>query len=68
VTAFLADVWEANAHYLHTPMLVAEAAVRDGLLRDPHIRKTLGIAQQRTAKRRPTRADADKHRARVGDF
>jgi DNA-binding transcriptional regulator LsrR (DeoR family) len=46
VTAFLADVWEANAHYLHTPMLVAEAAVRDGLLRDPHIRKTLEIARR----------------------
>jgi deoxyribonucleoside regulator len=46
VTAFLADVWGASAHYLHTPMLVTEAAVRDGLLRDPHISKTLEIARR----------------------
>ncbi len=46
VTAFLADVWGASAHYLHAPMLVTEAAVRDGLLRDPHIGKTLEIARQ----------------------
>ncbi len=46
VTAFLADVWGASAHYLHTPMVVTEAAVRDGLLRDPHIRKTLEVTRQ----------------------
>lgn len=46
VTAFLSDVWGASAHYLHTPMLVTEAAVRDGLLRDPHIHKTLEIARR----------------------
>jgi deoxyribonucleoside regulator len=46
MTAFLADVWGASAHYLHAPMLVSEAAVRDGLLRDPHISKTLEIARQ----------------------
>lgn len=46
VTAFLADVWGASAHYLHTPMLVTEATVRDGLLRDPHISKTMKTARQ----------------------
>lgn len=46
VTAFLADVWGASAHYLHTPMLVTEAAVRDGLLRDPHISRTLETARR----------------------
>ncbi len=45
-TARLAGVLGANAHYLHAPMLVADAAVRDGLLRDPHIRKTLEAARQ----------------------
>jgi deoxyribonucleoside regulator len=45
ITARLADVLGAKAHYLHAPMLVADAAVRDGLLRDPHIRKTLEVAR-----------------------
>ncbi len=46
ITAFLADVWGASAHYLHAPMLVSEAAVRNGLLHDPHISKTLEIARR----------------------
>ena len=45
-TARLAEVLQASAHYLHAPMLVTNAAVRDGLLRDPHIRKTLEVAEQ----------------------
>jgi len=45
-TARLASVLGASAHYLHAPMLVTEAAVRNGLLRDPHIRKTLEVARQ----------------------
>jgi len=45
ITARLADALGARAHYLHAPMLVADAAVRNGLLRDPHIRKTLEIAR-----------------------
>jgi len=44
-TARLASVLGASAHYLHAPMLVTEAAVRNGLLRDPHIRKTLEVAR-----------------------
>jgi deoxyribonucleoside regulator len=45
-TARLASVLGASAHYLHDPMLVTDAAVRAGLLRDPHIRKTLEVARQ----------------------
>ena len=45
-TARLASVLGASAHYLHAPMLVTEAAVRDGLLRDPHIRRTLEVARR----------------------
>ncbi len=45
-TARLANVLGASAHYLHAPMLVTEAAVRSGLLRDPHIRKTLEVARR----------------------
>ena len=45
-TARLAGVLGANAHYLHAPMLVTDAAVRAGLLRDPHIRKTLEVARR----------------------
>ncbi|CAA9466581.1 MAG: hypothetical protein AVDCRST_MAG02-3174 [uncultured Rubrobacteraceae bacterium] len=45
-TARLASVLGASAHYLHAPMLVTEAAVREGLLRDPHIRRTLEVARR----------------------
>ncbi len=45
ITARLADALGAKAHYLHAPMLVADVAVRDGLLRDPYIRKTLEVAR-----------------------
>jgi deoxyribonucleoside regulator len=45
ITARLADVLGAQAHYLHAPMLVSDAVVRDGLLGDPHIRKTLEVAR-----------------------
>ena len=45
ITARLADALGAKAHYLHAPMLVADAAVREGLMRDPHIRKTLDVAR-----------------------
>jgi deoxyribonucleoside regulator len=45
-TARLASVLGASAHYLHAPMLVTDAAVRAGLLRDPHIRKTLEVARR----------------------
>lgn len=45
ITARLAEALGAKAHYLHVPMLVADAAVRDGLMRDPHIAKTLEVAR-----------------------
>lgn len=45
-TARLANVLGANANYLHAPMLVADAATRNGLLRDPHIRETLDVARR----------------------
>lgn len=45
-TARLASVLGASAHYLHAPMLVTESVVRNGLLRDPHIRKTLEVASR----------------------
>jgi deoxyribonucleoside regulator len=44
VTARLAEVLGASAHYLHAPMLETDAAVRAGLLRDPHIHNTLEVA------------------------
>lgn len=34
------------AHYLHAPMLVTDATVRAGLLRDPHLRKSLEVARR----------------------
>ena len=45
ITARLADTLGARAHYLHAPMLVSSALVREGLLRDPHIRATLEVAR-----------------------
>ena len=45
ITARLADTLGARAHYLHAPMLVASALVREGLMRDPHIRATLEVAR-----------------------
>jgi deoxyribonucleoside regulator len=45
-TARLAGVLRASAHYMHAPMLVADAAVRAGLMLDPHIRKTLEVARR----------------------
>lgn len=46
ITARLADALGANAHYLHAPMLVTDAAVRNGLLRDPNIRRTLEMGRR----------------------
>lgn len=45
ITGRLADVLGGKAHYLHAPMLVANAAGRDALMCDPHIRKTLEVAR-----------------------
>lgn len=46
ITGRFADVLGGKAHYLHAPMLVANAAVRDGLLQDPHVRRTLEVARE----------------------
>lgn len=46
ITGRLADVLGGKAHYLHAPMLVANPAVRDGLLQDPHVRKTLEVGRE----------------------
>ena len=46
MTARLADVLGASAHYLHAPMLVTDAAVRNGLIRDLHIRRTLEVGRR----------------------
>jgi DNA-binding transcriptional regulator LsrR (DeoR family) len=43
-TARVASALGASAYYLHSPMLVADSVVRSGLLRDPHISKTLEMA------------------------
>ncbi|MCA9859294.1 MAG: sugar-binding transcriptional regulator [Thermomicrobiales bacterium] len=39
----------AQAAYLHAPMVVADAAVRTGLLRDQHIRQTLDLGRRADA-------------------
>lgn len=46
IAARLADALGANAHYLHAPMLVTNSEVRDGLLRDQNIRRTLEMARR----------------------
>ena len=45
ITGRLADVVGGKAQYLHAPMLVANAAACDALMRDPHISKTLEVAR-----------------------
>ena len=46
ITARLAGALGATAYYLHAPMLVTDPGVRDGLLRDPNIRRTLEMARR----------------------
>jgi deoxyribonucleoside regulator len=48
-TGRLAGALGATAHYLHTPVLVTDSIVRDGLLRDQNIRATLEIARRADA-------------------
>lgn len=45
----LARVFGGRVHYLHAPMVVTDSAVRDGLLRDHNIRRTLEAARRATA-------------------
>lgn len=44
ITGRLADVVGGKAHYLHAPMLVANAAACEALMQDPHVQKTLEVA------------------------
>jgi deoxyribonucleoside regulator len=46
VTGRLADALGAQARYMHAPMIVTDSAVRDGLTRDPYIRKSLTMARR----------------------
>lgn len=46
ITGRLADALGAQAHYIHAPMIVADKVVRDGLMRDRHILKTLTVARK----------------------
>jgi len=46
ITTGLARALGASTHLLQAPILVADAAVRDGLLRDRHIAKTLEMARR----------------------
>lgn len=45
ITGRLADVVGGKAHYLHAPMLVANAAACEALMQDPHVQKTLEVAR-----------------------
>jgi deoxyribonucleoside regulator len=44
--ARLGRILGGRGYYLHAPMLVTDVAVRNGLLRDQHIRKTLEMARR----------------------
>lgn len=46
ITGSLARALGARTHLLQAPMLVASAAIRDGLLRDRHIAHTLSLAER----------------------
>lgn len=46
ITGRLADALGAHAHYMHAPMIVTSATVRDGLLQDPYIHKAMTIARK----------------------
>ncbi len=46
VAARLAQTLGGPVYHLHAPMVVNDAAVRSGLLRDQHIRKTLEMARR----------------------
>jgi DNA-binding transcriptional regulator LsrR (DeoR family) len=48
-TGRLAGALGATAYYLHAPVLVTDSIVRDGLLRDQNIRRTLQIARRADA-------------------
>lgn len=45
IAACLASTLGARAHYLHAPMLVADANIREALLRDQGVARTLEVAR-----------------------
>lgn len=46
IVARLARISGGQPYFLHAPMVVADAAVRTGLLRDQHLRKTLEMVRR----------------------
>lgn len=46
IAARLASALRASTHYLHAPLLVADTSVREALLRDQSIKKTLDMARR----------------------
>lgn len=45
LTGTLGQQLQATTHYLNAPMIVADPAVRTGLMRDPHIRRTFDVGR-----------------------
>jgi DNA-binding transcriptional regulator LsrR (DeoR family) len=45
LTSLLGQQLHAATHYLNAPMIVADPAIRTGLMRDPHIRRTFELAR-----------------------
>lgn len=46
ITGRLADALGAHAQYIQAPMIVTDAAVRDGLIRDQYIQRTLTVSRR----------------------
>ena len=46
ITGRLADALGAHAQYMQAPMIVTDAAVRDGLIRDQYINRTLTVSRR----------------------
>lgn len=46
ITGRLADALGGHAQYIQAPMIVTDAAVRDGLMRDRYIRQTLTVSRR----------------------
>lgn len=46
IASHLGSLLGSRVYYLHAPMVVTDAGVRRGLLRDQHIRKTFEMARQ----------------------
>ncbi|ACZ42954.1 transcriptional regulator, DeoR family [Thermobaculum terrenum ATCC BAA-798] len=46
IASQLGNMLGATVYYLHAPMIVTDSSVRQGLLRDQHIRRTLEVARR----------------------